>query len=198
MMSVTHMAGTVASMKWYGFVLVCLLIGGVVLYRIGERGDAIRMRQAVPSQSNSQPQSPHSQMQGIKLIEQADQSTAWEILAAHAEFSEHANLVVVREVHAQLFQDHIALISVEADRSIVQRDTGNITMQGQVRVRHQDGYIMTTKTLDWLAKARQLHTDEAVELEGPSVYITGIGLQSDVDQQRFHLEHNVHASFRLR
>jgi LPS export ABC transporter protein LptC len=198
MMSVTHMAGTVASMKWYGFVLVCLLIGGVVLYRIGERGDAIRMRQAVPSQSNSQPQSPHSQMQGIKLIEQADQSTAWEILAAHAEFSEHANLAVVREVRAQLFQDHIALVFVEADRSIVQRDTGNMTMQGQVRVRHQDGYTMTTKTLDWLAKARQLHTDEAVELEGPSVYITGIGLQSDVDQQRFHLEHNVHASFRLR
>jgi LPS export ABC transporter protein LptC len=185
-------------MKWYGFLLVCLLIGGAVLYRMGERGGAIRMRQAVSSQSSSQPQSPHSQMQGIKLIEQADQSTAWEILAAHAEFSEHANLAVVREVRAQLFQDHIALVSVEADRSIVQRDTGNITMQGQVRVRHQDGYTMTTKTLDWLAKARELHTDEAVELEGPSVYITGMGLQSDVDQQRFHLEHNVHASFRLR
>lgn len=198
MMSVAHMAGMVASMKWYGFILVCFLIGGAVLYRMGERGGAIRMRQAVPSQSSSQPQSPHSQMQGIKLIEQADQSTAWEILAAHAEFSEHANLAVVREVRAQLFQDHIALVSVEADRSIVQRDTGNITMQGQVRVRHQDGYTMTTKTLDWLAQARQLHTDEAVELEGPSVYITGMGLQSDVDQQRFHLEHNVHASFRLR
>ncbi len=185
-------------MKWYWLTLLTFVVGGIALYSIGRQGAAIPAGQQAPSQSMSQPQSPRSQMQGIKLIEQADQSTAWEILAEHAEFSENANLAVAHGVRAQLFQDDTALLSLEANRSIVQRDTGNITMQGRVRILHQNGYTMTTTTLDWLAEARQLHTDEAVELEGPSVYITGVGLQSDVDQKRFHLEQNVHASFRLR
>ncbi|ETX07141.1 LPS export ABC transporter periplasmic protein LptC [Candidatus Entotheonella palauensis] len=185
-------------MKWYWLVLSSFVVGGVALFGLGKRGAAVDPRQAEPKQTVSQPQSPRSQMQGIKLIEQAGQSTAWEIFAEHAEFSEDANVAVARGVRAQLFQDDIALLSLEANRSIVQRDTGNITMQGRVRIIHENGYTMTTKTLNWHAEARQLHTDEAVELEGPSVHMTGMGLQSDVDQQRFHLEQHVHASFRLR
>lgn len=185
-------------MKWYWFVLLSLTIGGAVLYWLNERGEGVPIPQVASSPLAPQPQCPRSQMQGIKLIEQAGPSTAWEIIAEQAEFSDNTNLAVARGVRAQLFQDDTALLSLEANRSIVQRDTGNITMQGQVRILHQGGYTMMTKTLDWLAESRQLHTDEAVELEGPSVYITGMGLQSEVDQQRFHLEQNVHASFRLR
>lgn len=198
MLFATHMVETVANMKWYGFVLLSLVIGGTALYLMGWRGEAVPMQAAVPSQAVAKEPPPRSQMQGVRLIEQADQSTAWEMMAEQAEFSEDANLAVARGVRAQLFQDDTALLSLQANRSIVRRDTGNITMQGQVRLRHQDGYTMTTQTLDWVAEARQLRTDEAVELEGPSVYITGIGLQSDVDRQRFHLERDVHASFRLR
>ena len=185
-------------MKWYGLVLSSLVLVGIALLSMGKPEKSTPPPQAETNQSKSQPQNADSQMQGIKLIEQADQATAWEILAERAEFSENANIAVAHGVHARLFQDDIALLWLEANRSIVQRDTGNITMQGRVRIIHQDGYTMTTKALDWRAAARQLYTDEAVELEGPSAHITGIGLQSDVDQQRFHLEHHVHASFRLR
>ncbi len=181
-------------MKWYWFVLLSLAMGGAVMYQLGGREGRVPKHRAAPSQAAP----PRSQMQGIKLVEQAGPSTAWEILAEQAEFNDQANLAVARGVRAQLFQDDVALLSLEANRSIVRRDTGNITMQGQVRIQHQGGYTMMTKTLDWLAETRQLHTDEAVEVEGPSVYVTGKGLQSDVDQQRFHLEQNVHASFRLR
>ncbi len=185
-------------MKWYWLMLLSLFIGGTALLSIGVRDVARDDRPKAQNLSTSQPQSPRSRMQGIKLIEQADQSTAWEIVADQAEFMEDDHVAVARGVRAQLFQDDTVLLSLEANRSIVQRNTGNIAMQGRVRVVHQDGYTMTTTTLNWEAEARRLHTDEAVELAGPSVYVTGIGLQSDVDQQRFHLEHNVHASFRLR
>jgi LPS export ABC transporter protein LptC len=187
-----------SSMKWYWLVLSGLALGGIGLLSIGKQGESARTRQTGTSQLMSQPQNADSQMQGIKLIEQADRATAWEILAERAEFSDHGNLAVAHGVRARLFQDDTALLSLEANRSIVHRDTGNITMQGGVRIIHQDGYTIMTKVLDWRAEGRQLHTDEAVELKGPSAHITGIGLQSEVDQQRFHLEHHVHASFRLR
>jgi len=193
-----HAAGAIISMKWYWLVLSGLALGGIALLSMGKQWETTHTRQAGTSPSLSLPQNVGSQMQGIKLIEQADQATAWEILAERAEFSENANLAVAHGVRARLFQDDTALFSLEASRSIVQRDTGNITMQGHVRIIHQDGYTMTTKALDWRAEARQLHTDETVELKGPSAHITGVGLQSDIDQQRFHLEHHVHASFRLR
>jgi LPS export ABC transporter protein LptC len=185
-------------MKWYGLVLLSLVLVGIALLSMGKQEKGAPSPQAATNQSKPQPRNADSQMQGITLIEQADQATAWEILAERAEFNENANLAIAHGVRARLFQDDITLLSLEANRSIVQRDTGNITMQGRVRIMHQDGYTMTTKALDWRAEARQLYTDEAVELEGPSAHITGIGLQSDVDHQRFHLEHHVHASFRLR
>lgn len=191
-------AGVIIGMKWFRLVLSSLVLVGIALLSMGKQEKSAPSPQAATNQSKSQPRNADSQMQGITLIEQADQATAWEILAERAEFSENANRAVAHGVRARLFQDDITLLSLEANRSIVQRDTGNITMQGRVRIMHQDGYTMTTKALDWRAEARQLYTDEAVELEGPSAHITGIGLQSDVDQQRFHLEHHVHASFRLR
>ncbi len=184
-------------MKWYWLTALILMIGVVVWFSFS--GQVATPRSPQQGQvATAPPEGARSQMQGIKLIEQADQSTAWEILAAKAEFSEDAQVAVARDVHAQLFQDDVALLSLEANHSTVQRDTGNIAMQGAVRVVHQDGYTMTTDTLHWQAESRQLHTDDDVALEGPSVRVTGTGLQSDVDQQRFHLEHNVHASFRLR
>lgn len=185
-------------MKRYWLMLLGLVIGGTALLSLGKGDIATHHRQVGQSQAMSQPQRPRSQMQGIKLIEQADQSTAWEIIADHAEFSEDANVAVAHGVHAQLFQDNTVVLSLEAERSTVQRDTGNITMQGHVRVIHRDGYTMSTKTLNWQAEARQLYTNEAVELEGQNIRVTGIGLQSDVDRQRFHLEQNIHASFQLR
>lgn len=185
-------------MKWFGFALLILTIGIVVLLGLGEREETARLQQTPSEPSMSGPKSARSQMEGIQLIEQTDRETAWRVWAEQAEFSDNANLAIARGVRAKLFQEDKALLSLEANRSVVRRDTGNITMQDGVRILHEGGYTMTTKTLDWLAEARQLHTDAAVELEGPSVHITGVGLQSEVDEQRFHLEHNVHASFRLR
>ncbi|ETX00157.1 MAG: hypothetical protein ETSY1_12350 [Candidatus Entotheonella factor] len=185
-------------MKWYWLVLSSLVVIGLALLSMSKRGTVSDNRQTALNAAVAQPQSPRSQMQGIKLIEQADQATAWEIFAEQAEFSDDAKVAVARGVRAQLFQDDIALLSLEANRSIVQRETGNILMQGRVRIIHENGYTMTTQTLNWRAETRQLHTDEVVEVEGPSVHMTGIGLQSDVDQERFHLEQHVHASFRLR
>lgn len=185
-------------MKWYWLTLLSMMIGGIVFFGMGQQNLDGRARLEVPKPLQSQSAGSRSQMQGIKLIEQSDQSTAWEILAENAEFSEDAKVAVARGVRAQLFQDDTVLLSLQADRSTVQRTTGDIDMQGDVRVVHQDGYTMTTDSLHWQAESRQLHTDEAVALEGPSVRVTGTGLQSDVDQQRFHLENNVHASFQIR
>lgn len=185
-------------MKWYSLVLSILVIAGLTLLSVGKRRTAMNTQQTVLNPAELQPQSPRSQMQGIQLVEQAGQSTAWQIFAEHAEFSDDAKVAIARGVRAQLFQDDTALLSLEANRGIVQRDTGDITMQARVRIIHENGFTMTTQTLNWRAETRHLHTDEVVELEGPSVHITGTGLQSDVDQQRFHLEQHVHASFRLR
>ncbi len=185
-------------MKWYWLALLIVVIGGIVLFSLGRQTVMVGARLEGAKLSKSQSEGPRSQMQGIKLIEQADQSTAWEILAEKAEFSDDAQVAVARDVRARLFQDDTVLLSLQANRSTVKRTTGDISMQGGVRVVHHNGYTLTTNSLNWQAESRHLQTDEAVVLEGASVRVTGTGLQSDVDQQRFHLEQNVHASFRLR
>jgi LPS export ABC transporter protein LptC len=97
-----------------------------------------------------------------------------------------------------MFQDHETLFWLKANQGQVSRTSGDMAVQGDVRLQHQAGYIIRTEALDWQADSRMLKTDEPVQIQGPAVRVTGTGLRSHVDQQRFNLQRDVHASFQLR
>ena len=73
-----------------------------------------------------------------------------------------------------------------------------MTMQGHVRLWHQAGYTLTTEALSWEAASRTLHTDQPVSMQSATVSIRGMGLQGDMEQQRFVIHHDVRASFQFR
>lgn len=185
-----------ASLRWYALTTIILIgIGAVV---VSSGGLAPPAPQRVNAASPTDADEPQSHLLGAMLIEQAKASPAWEVYADEAVLYETRQTAIAQGVRAEMFRDHKTLLWLKADEGQVSRASGDIAIQGNVRLQHQDGYTIRTEALDWQADSRTLQTDEPVQIQGPAVRVTGTGLRSDVDQQRFSLQRDVHASFQLR
>jgi LPS export ABC transporter protein LptC len=142
---------------------------------------------------------PDIRVQGVRFVEQADAAMALTLSAEAAAWYDAAQFAVVNQVRAQFFPSRAAPLSVEADSGRIASSTGDLNLHGRVRLQHQTGgYTLTTEALYWQASNRTLHTDAPVSMHNATVHITGMGLQGEVEKQRFLLQRDVRASFQLR
>ena len=185
-----------ASLRWYACTLLILIGIGAIVVSCGGSGPPTPQRVSAPSPVHAN--EPQSRLSGALLIEQAQASPAWEVYADEAALYEATQMAVAQGVRAEMFRDHQTLLWLKANQGQVSRASGNIAVQGNVHLQHQAGYTIRTEALDWQAESRMLKTDEPVHIQGPAVRVTGTGLRSHVDQQRFSLQRDVHASFQLR
>ncbi len=193
--------------RWHWYGLLVVLIGGGGWFLLNPKGSGsastaaapVRLASAAPlaSTAKTSPE-PEGRLTGAVLVEQDEASSAWEVYADEAILFETTGIARAQGVQAELFENQQPLLWLRADEGEVYRNSGDITVKGHVQVKHQAGYTILTEALDWEAKSRRLQTDESVDIQGPAVHVTGMGLRSDVDQQRFSLQRDVRASFQLR
>lgn len=179
------------------FIFPGLLAGWLVFASGGSRTPAHTSPMTVSPLSASTDVEPDGRVQSIRLIEQADTDTAWEVRAGEAAWYATSQHVVVHRVRARLFRADMPPISLEAEYGQVARSTGDMFVNGHVRLRHLAGYTVTTDALHWHAADRLLYTDAPVQIVSAMVYIRGVGFRSKIRQRQFVLQQNVRASLRL-
>jgi LPS export ABC transporter protein LptC len=185
-------------MKGYICLALALCLSGIAFERLGRQLSARHARVNLPVTSQAGLGDPDIWVQGVRLVEQAETGTVLTVSAEAASWYDAAQSASVSQVRAQLFPSDTAPLSVEANRAQIVSTTGDMAMQGHVRLWHQAGYTLTTDALYWQAASRTLHTDKPVSMQSATVSISGMGLQSDMEQQRFVIQHDVRASFQLR
>ena len=185
-------------MRWYGLIGVSIATGVLLVAVVGGvfLAERTRIAQSVTQQSEAEP--PDMRMQNVRLLEQQEGGDGWELLAHKAAFYDAQHVVVVHQMRAQLLSPAAQPVQVAADNGHIDRATGNMTVQGNVQLQYLAGYTLETDVLSWHAARRLLWTDATVKISGALVHIAGIGLQGNVDQQRFVLQDDVHAAFQLR
>lgn len=185
-------------MKWYVCLALALCMSSIAVERLGRQLSARHSPVNLPVTPQAESGDPDIRVQGVRLVEQAATGTVLTVSAEAASWYDAAQSASVSQVRAQLFPSDTAPLSVEANRGQIVSTTGDMTMQGHVRLWHQAGYTLTTEALYWEAANRTLHTDKPVSMQSATVFISGMGLQGDMEQQRFVIQHDVRASFQLR
>jgi LPS export ABC transporter protein LptC len=132
----------------------------------------------------------------MHLMAQLEEQTALQITAKHAAFSGAQQRAVVYGVDAKIMQAARRTWFVSATQGVVDRITGDLTVQGRVRLYEKDGYAIETDRLHLRTAERVLHTEEPVVMRGNAVSIAGTGLRHEIDENRIVLQHHVKASFR--
>jgi LPS export ABC transporter protein LptC len=146
----------------------------------------------------SETEQPNMRMQNLHLTEQAEAGNEWELLAREAEFYDAKQKIVVHRLQAQLLAKEAHPVHVMADAGQIDSSTGDMTINGNVQLQYLEGYTVETDVLHWQAMTRILHTEAVVRIRSALVNIVGTGLLGNIEQQRFVLQDNIHATFQVR
>ena len=182
-------------MRWYGAVGISLVLGMLAvggLFLSGRTPVVKHVRQ--PGKAEQ----PNMRIQNLHLTEQAEAGSEWELLAREAEFYDARQRIIVHRLQAQLLSQEAHPVHVTADSGQIDSSTGNMTITGNVQLHYLEGYTVETDVLHWQAMARVIQTEAVVQIRSALVHIIGTGLLGNVEQQRFILQDNVHATFQVR
>lgn len=186
-------------MRWYVLIGGSIATGVLILAVVGGAFLAERSGGVQSMTQQGEAEVPDMRVQNVRLIEQqAEDGDVWEMLAHDAEFYDAKQLVIVHQMRARLLSQAAQPVQMVADKGQIDSATGNMTVRGNVQLQYLGGYTIETEVLSWHAAKRLLWTDAAVKINSALVHIAGIGLQGNVDQQRFVLQDDVHAAFQLR
>jgi LPS export ABC transporter protein LptC len=186
-----------ANMKRFSSVLVIFIIVSMLGIAVARRHAGQRATMTPPQLSSSEELAADIRVEDVRVMEQATAASEWEVSAREAKVYHAEQRTELHTVAALLSRLDESPIHMTAERGHVDGVTGNMAVEGTVRLQYQDGYTIETDKLHWSAADETLYTEAPVAIYNTSVYIAGIGLQSKAGQQRIAIQHHVQASFRL-
>ncbi len=141
---------------------------------------------------------------GVRFYESIDGAPSWNIRSEFAELHrQKENYAFMKTVNADFFSG--------ASRNVVrtQSDYGRshfgkrlVELEGNVIVQSEKGYRFTMDRLDYDSAGHQFHSDDTVNMTGPDVnapemFLTGTGLDADLNEDSFLVRKNTRARRRL-
>jgi LPS export ABC transporter protein LptC len=116
-----------------------------------------------------------------------------EIMAQHANFYQLEQLVDLQGVQGWFFADgRTSTISSGLGKYNLQTHRGSFN--GGVVCRSSDDNVLHTPQLEFDTSTRQLHTDQAVLLEGPMFTLRGVGADADIAIKKVQIHQNIEAT----
>jgi LPS export ABC transporter protein LptC len=117
--------------------------------------------------------------------------TRWEILADVAEVDPRANSTTLEGVHLTLFSAQHGTVQVTASRGVIQNESKNMQVCGDVQLVMGDDFALRTECLQWVAAERSLTADTPVTVEMGGLYVEGQGFRGWITEERFEVREQV-------
>lgn len=131
----------------------------------------------------------------LHLVEKISAEDELELTAVRAEVDQENDKVSLTEISLVYNpKDHEA-IHLTADRGVMSNRTKDVFVEGNVLMTSENGIRLTTNSLNWDNRKRELNTEDRVRIEGDRFTITGVGLHSKVDEEKIWIKKSVNALF---
>ncbi|MEK6591277.1 MAG: LPS export ABC transporter periplasmic protein LptC [Nitrospinota bacterium] len=134
-------------------------------------------------------------MRRVRLVEKRSGQKEWELLAKRAELDKSINKINLVDIKATFYPADKRPIIVSSKKGIVNNESKDIELSGDVFIKSDDGYKLNTEHLLWIASQRMLETDGFVKITGERFKITGNGLISKIDSQDITIKSQVEALY---
>lgn len=131
----------------------------------------------------------------IHLVETLSKEEKLELNAVSAEVDQEEDKVSLKEISLVYNPKNQEPINLTADRGVMWNKTKDMFVEGNVVVTSEKGFQMSANSLTWSNANRELKTDERVKIKGDRFTITGVGLESKVDEQKVWIKNSVNALF---
>jgi LPS export ABC transporter protein LptC len=143
--------------------------------------------------STIMPQEHGLRMEKFALRDTQRQQTRWEILADAAQVDPQANTTRLDGVHLTLFSANHGTVRVQARQGMIQNQSKNMQVCGDVRLVMGDEFSLTTECLQWFAGEQTLASDTPVTIEMGNFHVEGQGFRGWIAEERFEVHEQVFA-----
>jgi LPS export ABC transporter protein LptC len=126
-------------------------------------------------------------MENFSLRDTQRQQTRWEILADVAEVDPRANTTTLEGVHITLFSSTRGSVRVTARGGLIQNQSKNMKVCGDVRLVVEEEFSLTTECLQWFAAEEMLVADTPVSIERGNFHVQGQGFRGWIAEERFEV-----------
>ncbi len=130
-------------------------------------------------------------MEKFSLRDTQRQQTRWEILADVAQVDPLTNATTLEAVDLTLFSGKHGTVRVTARRGVIQNQSKNMQVCGEVRLVMGEEFSLTTECLQWVAAEQALVADTPVSVEMGNFYVEGQGFRGWIAEERFEVHEQV-------
>ena len=117
----------------------------------------------------------------------------WELKAVAANYYQEKKLAEFDNVNITFFSKEGEVYSVRGDSGILNTESMDIQLSGNIVGKSNDGYRFRTTTLTYKSNTSKAKTDDKVFLEGPQFNLEGRGMIMDLEKKKVFLLNDVKA-----
>jgi len=138
---------------------------------------------------------PDNEVEQFYVTETDSGRTQWTMFAQHAATYQARDLVTVRGVRIDFFNDKSQKSSelVAREGELTQR-TRDMVARGNVVLLTTEGWRMSTEEMHFLNSRRKITSDKLVRVEKEGTVLEGVGFESDPNLEHFEFQHQIRAT----
>ena len=114
----------------------------------------------------------------------------WSLEASSAKYTEKAGQMVLKDLAVTFYLDDKSKIMLTADQGILNTDSNDIEVSGNVVVKNEE-YQLLTDTLSYIHDKRMLYSNAPVTISGTSARVVADKISVDLNNKKLTLEGDV-------
>lgn len=145
------------------------------------------------------PQVADAGVQGFSFIQSKGGLVDWKIQAKQAQVFDSDAKAVLKEVQVTLMGPDGVAMTVTGDDGTINTSSKDFILSkrtGDLALVLNSGYTIYTSRFTWDNQKHRIWTDEPVRIAGPSLDVTGQGMDASLITQEMRIRRNVHAEIR--
>jgi len=175
--------------KMFLLATILITLGGVIGIYIGFRQDS-KISESVPESVE-----PDATLSVGKIQQTATRKgkKEWSLEANSAHYIKDMNQMVLKDLTVTFFLKDNSEVILVADQGILETDSNDIEVSGNVMVNNNE-YRLLTEKLSYAHKRRILYSQVPVTLSGTSTQIVADSITFDLNSKKLTLEGSVEAT----
>ena len=165
--------------KYVRWLLLLTMIGGLLALVVG-----LKFRSAertVPAVVEAVTSTDGSlRLNNFEYRDVKEGNARWTVWAATATYFEEKRETLLDQVKAVFFLKNGKEVELKGDTGILHNDTNNMEINGNVKVRYDDAYELTTDRLLFDRDKELIHTAAPLVLEGKGIILKGQGMRLEI------------------
>jgi lipopolysaccharide export system protein LptC len=136
------------------------------------------------------PQTPSSGLREFSFVESNAGNVEWKIRAQQAQVFDAEEKAVLSGVRVTMADANGVQMSVEGDDGTINTISKDFVLSnraGDLALVFNDGYTIYTTRVAWVNDERRLWTDAPVRITGPSIEVTGQGMDALLSTQEMRI-----------